>query len=509
MSLALLGVVGIVIACSMAILLQYGDPMLAGIPVYIACLVYGFVARPLRETMYAIMFFAAVSDAARIVLPSTALWEPPFYFYFQLGNENLNNLLPFEALRFSFLEVLYVLIGILMLVRWALRLGIDRTGRLPGTAALNAVLVFAFVGVLWLELRGVLLRGGDFRQSLWQFRQLFWLPLLTGIFLYAIRDARDFHRAMNALLLAAVTKIWFAADFFFTIARPGHFEPATITSHYDSMLYVICLLVLISRCIHDGFNLKNGSLLLVVGSWLMLGIAINNRRLAFVNLGLGLIVLIVILRGPVKKLINRLVVLSIPFIVAYIGFGQHRNGTLFKPARLVASVISQKDNSSQTRDIENYNLLVTLKQQKVMGSGWGHEYTERVRADDISKFFAQYRYIAHNSILWLWSIGGLLGFTLIWMPLCTGVFLARRAYLFARESQDRSAVAIALTIYAVFALQAWGDMGTQSINSTLYLAIALAISAKLAVGTGAFPARLRFIGFTKARSRAAWVEVEL
>ena len=61
--------------------------------------------------------------------------------------------------------------------------------------------------------------------------------------------------------------------------------------------------------------------------------------------------------------------------------------------------------TSETRNIENYNLIMTLKSNPILGSGWGHEYEEVSVAYSIKEFFEQYRYIPHNSLV------GLVAFT--------------------------------------------------------------------------------------------------
>jgi hypothetical protein len=166
---------------------------------------------------------------------------------------------------------------------------------------------------------------------------------------------------------------------------------------------------------------------------------------------------------------------------------------------MVLSVLQQKDASSATRDIENYNLLQTLKGNKLLGSGWGHEYKEVSKAYDISKFFAQYKYIAHNNVLWLWTIGGPVGFTFIWLPLVLGFFFARRSYLFAASPMDRAAALAVLGVLVSFVIEAWGDMGTQSMNCTMLAAAAIAVSGKLATATGAWPSGIRLFGVSSSR----------
>jgi O-Antigen ligase len=492
--------IGAVVALCAALLLLNGDPLIAALPLLVVLLVYAFLALPLRAPMFTLVFLAALSDALPVEHPGGGFWSPPFTPLYTFLFDNLNKSFPIEALRFSSVDVLYVLAILLVAVRVAMRIRVDSRGRQPTTVALYLVLGAAFAGSVWLELWGVGLRGGDFKQSLWQMRQLFWFPTVTLLFTYCIRDARDFNRMITLMIVAACIKIWIAAYYFFTVARPAELEPATLTSHYDSILFVVALMALIIRFLH-GATWKNLSLLTFLGGYIMLGIVLNNRRLAFVNLLVSLLIVLIILRGPVKKSITKILVYSMPLIIAYVAVGANSNKRIFKPAKQIMSVINQDDRSSDTRDVENYNLLVTLKQGKVIGSGWGHEYIEMVKGDDISGAFAQYRYIAHNSVLWLWSIGGLVGFTLLWMPISVGIFFARRAYAFARTPVDRSAAALSLVMLVIYMMQAWGDIGTQGLNSTLAAAPALAMAAKLAVSTGAFPSRLRLFGMRKELPR--------
>ena len=485
--------IGLVIVLAFLLLVAFGNPWIAVLPVVVCGLLYMFLVLPIRAPLFLLIFLAALADWQPVELPSKEIYYPVVNPLTKVLFENLNNVLPIEALRFSAVDLLYVSCALILLVRMALKVRMDTRDRQPATVMLLLALGAAFAAVLWLLVWGIGARGGDFRQSLWQARQLFWLPVVTVLFTYALRDVRDFHRALNLMILAAVMKTAMGAWFMLKIARPLHFEPQSLTSHYDSILFVIAIVTLAARFVHRG-TWKNLALLVIIGSFIGYGIVINNRRLAFVNLLVDLFLIYIMLQGPVKAFLRRAILLSIPFVVVYIAIGQQSNRRYFKPAKLIMSVVKQEDRSSSTRDIENYNLLVTLKRNKLLGSGWGHEYIEQVKADDISHLFEQYKFMAHNSILWLWTIGGYVGFTLIWMPISLGIFFARRAYLFATTWQERSAAAICVSMLATYMMQAWGDLGTQGLNATLTAALALAMGAKLAVSTGGFPARVRLFG---------------
>lgn len=519
-----IALVGVVILTLSAVLLLSGNPLLAAAPLLLLLVVVLFAALPLRVPLFGLVFLAALVDSQPIELPASvtgisddamraaaadpklleiimsySAWKPPLFPVYTLLFDNLNKVLPIEALRFSLVDLFYVLAIVLLAVRGLFRIRTDTAGRQPATTALYLVAGLSLLGAVWLEVWGVGLRGGDFRQSLWQMRQLFWLPTVTVLFVCAMRDFRDFNRAINLITAAVCLKLVIVVWYYFAVARPMHFEPATLTSHYDSILFTVAIVAWVSRFVHTG-NWKYAILLATLGNWVMLGIVLNNRRLCFVNLAVSLFIVFVMLKGPMKRMLMKKFVYVLPLLVAYVVVGQAGNSRIFKPAKLVTSVIKQDDRSSSTRDVENYNLLVTLKRNKLLGSGWGHEYVEAVKGDDISTAFPQYRYMAHNGVLWLWTIGGLVGFTLLWMPISIGIFLARRAYSFARSPDERSAAAIALTMIVTYMLQAWGDIGTQHLNSTLVLALALAASAKLAVANGAMPRRMRLFSFRRAEA---------
>jgi hypothetical protein len=440
---------------------------------------------PLRFVAIGYLGFVLAFAIAPLPLPGTTeTWKPPFASVIRILSENLNTATGVQALRFSGAELLYGLFIAIALTRTVRGVRTDSSGRLPGVGVLYAFLAVAFAGVLMLELLG-LARGGDFRQSLWQFRQLFWLPILTGLFSYCLRDTRDLRTLAGVVTAAACVKVALGLYYVTSVQWPDGKGPDSITGHDDSVLYAAVVATWLAAWAHR--PTRRGLVRVVLPcAWILVGIGINNRRLAFVSLVGSLFVLYILLEGPAKQWINRRALLLAPVIALYLFAGRTHSNGIFKPAAQLMSVSKQSDASSKTRDIENFNLIQTLKPNKLLGTGWGHEYNEIVVAYDIAKFFAQYRYIAHNSILWLLSIGGVVGFTMIWMPVVVGTFLAARSYRCARDSADRTAAAAVLVVLVCFTLQAWGDMGTQGWTISPLVACALAGSGKLAYATGAW-----------------------
>ena len=157
-------------------------------------------------------------------------------------------------------------------------------------------------------------------------------------------------------------------------------------------------------------------------------------------------------------------------------------------ATIALGVIALLGASTHAREIENFNLSQTLRHHP-LGTGLGHEYEEAEKGPDISGSFALYRYIPHNSVLWMLTAGGPLGFFLLWWLFVVGIFLAARSHRMARTPHDRSAALGALCAQLLFLIQAYGDMGTQSWSTAWLAAAALAVAGRLAVSTGAWPVR--------------------
>ena len=90
-------------------------------------------------------------------------------------------------------------------------------------------------------------------------------------------------------------------------------------------------------------------------------------------------------------------------------------------------------------------------------------------------------------MLWLWSVGGLVGFALFWSLVAFTIFLSTRAFNWGRGTVERAAALVSLTVAGAFMVQAYGDMGLQSWTAVFLLAVALASSSQLAVAVGAWP----------------------
>jgi hypothetical protein len=315
---------------------------------------------------------------------------------------------------------------------------------------------------------------------------------MTLLFALSFQRAQDVKRLLSTFVVVAFLRALLCIYYWITVVRHlaqdggGEGGDGTyVTTHSDSILASVGVLICVLR-IYQAPRIRSyvqAALLLPV---LGLGIIANNRRIAFVAIALGFFFSYLCAPGAFKRRVHQTVLALAPLLILYTGAGWNAHGGWAKPVQSLRSVVEQKDASSETRDIENYNLLQTLKVSPVVGSGFGHKYRELVKAYDISTIFEAYRYVPHNSVLWFWSAGGLLGFTWYWMFISVGVFTAARVVRVSQNLHERTLGMVAICAVGAWGAQSFGDMGLMSWMGGLIVASSLGTTAAVAAQNGAW-----------------------
>jgi O-antigen ligase len=219
----------------------------------------------------------------------------------------------------------------------------------------------------------------------------------------------------------------------------------------------------------------------------------NHRRIVWVEVGVGLMtVLTLSSRTRQKRALARALVVASPVLIAYTVLGWSASSRVFAPVQLVRSVIDSKaDPSTEWRDWENYDLVFTLRQSPILGTGYGHGYVEAVKLPEISQVYALYRFVPHNSFLGLWAYGGIVGFSLLWSLTVVGLYFAARSARSTSAPTERIAAIGSSVAIVVYLVHCYGDMGLGTWTGVFTVAPALAVASRLAIATGAWPRRAR------------------
>ena len=476
-ALAVLGAAGLTL---FAIFLTGGSLAAAVAPAFLLVVLYLAFRAPLRTCVAALMFFALIADAPQDN-PMAGLWHSPLYGIGQLLCNNWSNTFGISALSFSGLDFFTVLLFA--------RAAFDG-GAAPTASALRSALARFFAAVIGLGFWGVA-SGGSVGSAYWQVRQFVFIPVFAWLLTEALRS--DDHLLLGRIVVAAaLVKTSVGLFFHFAIAGPRGLHPPFLTTHSDTMLFCLAITIVFVRFLEQP-DLRSLRRCLWIIPLVLSAVWLNNRRVAWVGLfGAFLAVWQLSPRSRVKRKLVLVGLFSLPFAALYLAAGWGSSAPAFKPVASIRTLVATKDgtrasdSSTLSRQIENFNLAQTMRRHP-LGTGLGQPYDEVVKGPDISKSFALYRYIPHNSVLWLMTAGGPLGFFLLWSLFVVGIYLAARAYRSATLPTERMAALSALCAQLLFLVQAWGDMGTQNWSTTWLVAAALAVSGRLAVDTGAWP----------------------
>jgi hypothetical protein len=255
-----------------------------------------------------------------------------------------------------------------------------------------------------------------------------------------------------------------------------------MTTHDDSLLFVAGILIAVSWALARG---KRTAWLAaaLVSPLLLYAIVLNNRRLAWIELTLGLALVYVLLPpGGWRRRANRWLVFVGPLILAYFLVGQGRPGVMFAPVRAISTAGSYQDSSSLAREEENRNLLYTLwaAGNPVLGIGWGMPYQKVTSVyANFGADWWQYPYLPHNSLLAVAVFGGLVGISGIWLVVPVAAFLATRGYRGLTGAIDRAAGMTAVCVLPAYGAQCYGDIGFESLTCGLILGAAIAAAGKV------------------------------
>ena len=438
---------------------------------------------PVRVPLLTVLFLSLALDAT-----SDGPWNSPLAPLGALLAFNLNKSLPAGPIA---VPGVVVILGYLLLIHVHRRVRRLRTDS-AASARVASVSVFSF-GISLLAVIAMCAlgysRGGDPQLAKTQVQSFVFVLLVAYLCAISLRGMRDYRVMGGLVLVAACIKSVYALYVVYTVPLPadaidGHLAYAT--THGDSMLYAAATVLLIINFAEQPIR-RNAMLCVVLLPLLMAGMVANNRRLVWAEVAAGLLTFwLISRRSQLKRFVIRTFIAAIPLIIAYVGAGWSSQAKVFAPVKMFRSMGDGEVNASTLyRDLENYNLIATMRMNPVMGTGFGHPFAEPVTLPDIS-FFKEYRYMPHNSLLGLWAFCGPIGFTGIWFTLVVSVFLAARSYNNARGPDERTAALMVIATIVIFAMQCWGDIGFSERKSLFLVGPALAVAGQLAISTGAW-----------------------
>lgn len=408
------------------------------------------------------------------MVPGATYWISPLLPADNLLYNSMKNSMGVPGASIS----LFFLLTVILLVR-AYRLNRDHLRAMPSMRMLRTICVTYTFGLVAIEVWG-LLRGGSLEHSFFQAIQLLTIPILTMALAFALRGTEDARAIGNIIVHVAIGRGLLVVYTYLLVCLPaGIRQPEYCTTHGDSTTFAAAILILAAQFALDRRKREVWPAV-AVGLFLTVAMVMNNRRLAFVCVGVGMLAMYVALpQSRTRQRLNRYLLIAAPILFFYMIAGEGTTHPVFAPARLAWSALEQKDLSADSRDVENLNLVVTLAAHPALGQGFGHPYHEVLKVYDISEFMPLYRYIPHNSIIWLWTMGGLVGFVWLWLLPLAATYYGARAFRVLNDPGERTAALVCVGAVTVWTSACWGDVGMASETNVILLAVAFALSARL------------------------------
>jgi hypothetical protein len=362
-------------------------------------------------------------------------------------------------------------------------------GRGPRVKPMRSALLLSVGSLAFWFAYGMATGGHSYEASFQTY-----LPMSGLLFAFAIatafRTPEHYVMLAKALLVASAYRATMCCIVFLFFIRnmPDTARPEFVTSHDDTVLWVVCMLILILRFFSAPSAAARGKAFAFF-LFIALAVLFNQRRVAWVSLAMALVIVFALLpAGKAKRRAMRALYALAPILAIYVSVGWGRSEKIFKPLQSFATVSTEEDNSTKARNMENLGLIATSNSSNLfLGTGWGHAYVEVSSKYSIAAFFKMWGYFPHNSILGMLGYTGVLGFFGYWLAYPTAMYLnARMARLGSSPLAQQCGIIGAASLIVV-ANQYYGDMGITYPKPVYVLSLCYALALRMPILVGAWP----------------------
>jgi len=450
------------------VVLTEGDPYAA---ITIAAVIGGvwLTLRYEQYSFYLMVFLILVLEQFPVQRPFDSTITVILGRYY-LGN--LYQVIPLQFLKMNTLEIHLVALVLVLLFKNKY----DPAIRYPKYAILPVAL--AFLGVVMLgEGRGMS-SGGDFLKSLWEIRALVYLVVVLMISPMMIRTEKEV-RILVWIIIAALALKGLQGFYYFIFilgAKLGTVQ--TILAHEDSHFFNFAFIFLLGMIL---FKIKDSqrTVLLAFTPVMAFIFLVNQRRVTYGTLALGILIAIIVVDNPaVKRRAIGFAVAALLMAVPYTVVFWNSNSAIALPIRQLKSVFDNNDTSNLYRINEKVNLAYSVTTSP-LGEGFGKRYKVIVPMDDISKSFPLWDFIPHNSVLGFWTKAGTHGFIIFLFLFAAALADAACAFRRLRDPYYKVLALVVMTQIIGQLIVSYYDLQLNYYRNMVFLGTQLGLIAAL------------------------------
>ncbi len=387
---------------------------------------------------------------------------------------NLNLTTGIGALIFNPVEVV---IG-LMIAFWFLRAVTSREWHLYTIP--NFGIAVVFLGMLIFFTGYGLLRGGNWKNSLWEIRALYYLCGMYFITSQVIRNQRQVRCCIWIILMTIVVK-GLQGCWRYVVTLHGDLTGIRAITGHEDALFISSVFVLVA-CFYfldyRGKEFKFAAAFLPTTFFTFL---LAQRRIVYGTLGFSLFMVVVMLPRDRKIVAFKIMAPLIMLMLLYAGAFWNSSSKLGMPVQKIKSVfVEQKGTEDESSNYYRKAELVNLKQtirHHPLGIGFGNKYEIIMPLDKVD--FPLWEYIPHNCIYWMWVKTGFVGFIIFWLFFGTAIIQAVIDYRSMKDPYFKSIALMVLSLIFSQVIIAYYDLQITFFRNMIYLGTAMAIATAI------------------------------
>jgi hypothetical protein len=448
-----------------------------------AVISFGMLSRgPNRSMPFWLMYFLGLA---------LIFYRPRFGLYIILGlglagDGTLSAWFPFMKNFSSAESILFVHDALIInpletylaatIVSWVIhRTSFQRLKFTPNPLIVPALIFMGFVFFgLWYGLKN----GGVMNIALWEARPFFYLVIMLFLASNLLEERSHvilfLWAAMAGIFFEMLTGLWY----FFVLLR-GNLVGVNSISDHPAAIHLNTLFVFTISAWYTKISTAKRATLTLMAVAALIPYFANQRRAAFITLGIALVVFSFLLFVENRKRFWQIVPPVLILVLGYVLVFSNIPGPLAGPAKAVISVVSperasSRDQSSNAyRDLENYNLHFTVRQKPLTGIGFGQKFYVIAPMPDIG-WFVWWQYFPHNSIIWIWLKTGAVGFFCLLYLFGYSIMLGAQIVRQLPNNEFRAAALTAILYLIMHITFAYVDIGWDG-QSAIYIGAAMGL----------------------------------
>lgn len=265
-----------------------------------------------------------------------------------------------------------------------------------------------------------------------------------------------------------------------------------VTGHEDVVFFDLAIALLAIMALL-GVRTKLFFALLATMPLIMIAELLTQRRVAFIALGTVLLVILLLAfaRDPRRALF--LATAGALLVAAYVQLFWDESGVLAQPIRALRAAfdptsVSARDLlSDHWRIVEIRNIEYTVSQLPFTGVGTGRELLLKEQPPTL--LVADWKYITHQAVLWLWLKAGALGAFALWFLVARVALVGSALWVRLRDPELRWVAVLPVALISIQIIFSSIDMGLTHSRTMIVLGTVLGVAAAILAKSSAGPAR--------------------